>query len=105
MRIGIVVKPDEEEDGAWDVDEGIDACRPQHQRRMAEEQSLYVKLPEDLQPLLQVHKLKRVMASNMDGAFDDGNCAKCPTELVDLIIGQRMNTISSRCGAKCVPSI
>lgn len=46
IRRGVVVEPDEEEDGAWDVDEGIYPVDPRHGKGMLEEELLDWQFPE-----------------------------------------------------------
>jgi len=64
---GVVEEEDEEEDGSWDVDEGVDAVRPVHEEGMFEEPVLYGELPEDVQTLLEVDDLESMFASDVDG--------------------------------------
>lgn len=45
---------DEEEDGAWNVNEAVDSVRPVEEQRMMQEPALNVKFEEDVKPLLEV---------------------------------------------------
>lgn len=68
---GDIVDHDEEEDGAGDVDKGVDAVDPVEDRRVGEEPFLDRELPEDVQALLDVDELEGVFAGDVDGAFDE----------------------------------
>lgn len=81
---GVVEEPDEEEDSARDVYEGINAVRPVHQERMLQEPVLYVKFEEDVESLLERNDLEGVPARDVDGAFDHGDGGKGTAELVYL---------------------
>ena len=52
---GDVVEPDEEENGAGDVNEGVGAIDPVHQCRVLYEVLLNRRFPEDVQPLFEVN--------------------------------------------------
>jgi hypothetical protein len=54
---GEVKEHDEEEDGAGDMDEGVDAVNPVEDVGMGEEPLLDRKLPKDVQVLLKVDEL------------------------------------------------
>jgi len=46
---------------------------------------LDIELPEDVEPLLKVDELDCVFASDVDGAFDEGDSCETAADLVDLI--------------------
>ena len=49
-----------------------------------EEPLLETDFPEDSEALLDVDELEGMLASDIDGAFDEGKCGECAAELVDL---------------------
>lgn len=51
---------------------------------MLEEPFLEGELPEDVKALLKMDKLKGMLASDMDGAFDEGQSSESSANLVDL---------------------
>lgn len=71
-RGGEVVQDHEEEDGAGDVDERVDAVGPLHQRRVLEEPLLDGDLEEEPEGLLEVDDLQRVLAGDVDRLLDEG---------------------------------
>lgn len=81
---GVVEQPHEEEDSAGDVDERVDAVRPVHQEGMLEEPPLYIKLVEQVEPLLKVNELEGMSSSDVDGTLDHGHGAESTAELVYL---------------------
>jgi hypothetical protein len=82
---GVVKQPDEEEDCAWDVDEGVDAVGPVHEERVFEEPVLHVEFEEYVEALLEGDYLEGVAARDVDGAFDHCYGAEGPAKLVDLV--------------------
>lgn len=81
---GVEEEPDEEEDCAGDVDEGVDAVCPVHEKGVLEEPALDVEFEEDVQALLEGDDLQGVAAGDGHGAFDHSHGAEGATELVDL---------------------
>lgn len=81
---GVVVQPAEEEDGSRDVDERVDAVDPVHHGLVPHEGLLDLGLPEDLQPLLPLDHLERVVAGDIDGARAEGERRDGTADLVDL---------------------
>jgi hypothetical protein len=81
---GVVEEPDEEENSAGNVDEGINSVGPMHQKWVFEEPALYVELMEDVEVLFEMNDLECVSASYIDCAFDHCDSAERATELVYL---------------------
>ena len=80
----VVEKEDEEEDGTRDVDEGVDAVGPVHERGMFEEPVLDGEFPEDMETLFEMDDLQGVTAGDVDCVLDHSHGGKGATELVDL---------------------
>lgn len=82
--MGVVEEPDEEGDGAWDVDEGVHAVDPGHHELVLHKELLDGDLIEDAQTLLGRNDLQRVPARRVDGALDDPYGGRGSSQLIDL---------------------
>lgn len=80
----VIIQPGEEEDGAGDVDEGVYAVDLRHQPGVREEEALDGEFPENVQALLELDELQRMVACDVDGALNEGKRSECAAELVDL---------------------
>lgn len=81
---GVEEEPDEEEDGAGDVDEGVDAVGPVEEEGVLEEPVLDVEFVEEVEALLEVDDLEGMLAGDVDGGFDEGYGREGAAELVYL---------------------
>ena len=94
---GEVVEPDQEENGARNVDKRVDAVDPCQGGRVLEEKVLDGQLVKDVELLLEVDKLQGMLAGHVNGAFDQSDGSKGTTELVDLLIDVK-TSLGSRGG-------
>lgn len=82
---GEVVQGDEEEDGAGNVDEGVDAVDPAEHGGTLEEPLLEGQLPEDAEALLEVDDLEGMLAGDINGTLHEGDGSEGAAELVDPV--------------------
>lgn len=82
---GVVEEGDEEEDGAWDVDEGVGSVGPVEEGGVFEEPVLEGEFVEEVEALFEVNELEGVGAGDVDGGFDEGEGREGAAELVDLL--------------------
>lgn len=83
-RDSIVVKPDQEGNGARYVDEGVQPIDVHHEPRVRHEELLNGDLPEDVQSFLQIDELKGMTTGNMNCAFNECDRREGSSELVYL---------------------
>ena len=104
---GVVEEGDEEEDGAWDVDEGVGAVCPVEEGGVFEEPVLEGEFVEEVEALFEVDELEGVGAGDVDGGFDEGEGREGAAELVDLfgLTGYSTRKICGRGNKNYSPSI
>lgn len=83
-RYGVVEKPDQESDGARNVNEGVQPIDVSHQGWVCHEESLDRQLPEDVQLLLKFNDLESMSSCDMNCSLNNGHGRESPTELIDL---------------------
>lgn len=81
---GDEVEDDEEEDGARDVDKGVNAVDPVHHGGHLQKVLLDWHLDEDVEALLQVDELERMLARHVDGSLVEGERGEGAADLVHL---------------------
>ncbi len=101
VRDGVVIQPDQECDGAGDVDERVQPVDVHHQPWIGHEEFLNRDLPEEVQAFLPFNDFKRMSARNVDCTLNEGDGRECSTELVDLRMSDRRDSV---CGAHFLPS-
>lgn len=83
-RRGEVEEDDEEEDGAGDVDKGVETVGPAQERRALQKPGLQRQLPEEVEPLFEMDQLQGMLAGNVDCGVDEREGREGSAELVNL---------------------
>lgn len=79
-----IVQSNQEENGAGDVNKGVDPVDPMHQYRVLHEPLLDGNFPKHVKPLFKMDDLESVAAGYMDCIFNKSNGGKGSTKLVYL---------------------
>lgn len=70
------------------MDERVNAVDPVQDLGVRKEPLLEANLPENPEALLNVDELEGMLASDVDGAFDESQRSECATNLVNLRVKQ-----------------